>query len=87
LQYKLIDAIGDMDDAIDAAATAAQLTKYEAIVYERPPTFINSLLGIKATPFDAKLDPQRLANGMTPRLWFLAPQADFAGILAAMGKE
>jgi protease-4 len=87
LKYKLIDAIGELDDAIDAAAAAAELTKYEAITYERPPSFINSLLGVKAAPFDAKLDPHRLANGMTPRLWFLAPQADFAGILAAMGKE
>ena len=87
LKYKLIDAIGDLDDAVDAAAATAQLTKYEAITYDRQPTFINSLLGVKATPFDPKLDLQRLANGMTPRLWFLAPQTDFAGILAAMGRE
>ncbi len=48
LKLGLIDQIGYMDDAIEAARQAAKLgTVYKAVRYERPATFLGSLLGIK----------------------------------------
>jgi len=86
-KYGLIDDIGDLDAAIDAAAASAQLAKYDVITFERPPTLLNSLLGVGAKQSGGVLDPQRLANGASPRLWYLMPHANFAGVLTAMGKD
>ena len=86
LKLHLIDEIGDLDSAIDAVAASAQLSKYEVVMYDQPSSFLSSMLGMRAKQSNA-LDPQRLANGMSPRLWYLAPQADLAGILTALAKE
>jgi protease-4 len=86
-QFGLIDEIGDLEAAVDAAAAAAQLSKYDVIVYDRPPSLIYSLLGIQVREPAVVFDTQRLAHGVSPRLWYLAPQADLAGILTAMGRE
>ena len=86
-KYGLIDDIGDLDDAIDAAAVSAKLTWFQAVHYEKPATFLNSLIGIQANPAAHSLDPKRLSHGLSPRLWFLSSQADLSGILSAMGSE
>jgi protease-4 len=89
LKHGLIDEIGTLDKAVEAAAAAAaaQTSKYQVVQYEKPTTFLNTLLGEQARAPGAALDPQRLANAATPRLWFLAPQADLAGILAVAARE
>jgi protease IV len=85
-EFKLIDAIGYLDDAVKEAAKLAGLgSNYEAISYRPPPTPMDLLLGEKANPPASALDPSRLANGLTPRLWYLAPQSELAGIMAASG--
>ena len=86
LKHGLIDEIGDLDAAVDAVAKSAGISHYQVIVYDRPPSLMFDLLGVKAN-VNVGFDPKQMANGATPRLWFLAPQADLAGILSAMGKE
>lgn len=86
LKYGLVDEIGTLDDAVKAAADAAKLSKYQTIEYEKPSTIL-SLLGISARTPKSAADPHRLAQGTTPRLWYLAPQSDLAGILSAMGRD
>jgi protease-4 len=87
LKFGLIDEVGTLDKAVDAVAAAAQLSKYQVVAYEKPTTLLNTLFGVQVKTPGAALDPHRLSNGATPRLWYLAPQADLAGILMGMAKE
>ncbi len=88
LKYKLVDKIGTLDDAVQAAHDAANLSdNYQAIKYERPSTLAD-LLGLGAhssvPPSGSVLDPARLEAGFAPRLWYLAPGAELSGLFAAM---
>jgi protease-4 len=88
LKFKLIDKIGTLDDAVQAAHDAAKLSEnYQVIKYERPSTLAD-LLGLgalsPALPSGSVLDPARLEAGFTPRLWYLAPGAELSGLFAAM---
>ena len=60
---------------------------YKAVLYDRPATLLGSLLGIKAPAAPAQLDASCLADGATPRLWYLAPQCEMAGVLKAIGRQ
>jgi protease-4 len=82
--FGLIDKIGYLDDAIaDAHDQAGPGTDYQAIKYERPHALSDLLFGAKAAPPASALDAAKLAQGLTPRLWYLAPQSDLAGLAAA----
>jgi protease IV len=88
LEHKLIDQLGTLDDAVQAAHDAAKLGEdYQVIKYERPSTLAD-LLGLgaesHALPSGSVLDPARLEAGFTPRLWYLAPGAEVSGLFAAM---
>jgi protease-4 len=87
LKFGLVDEIGGLAEAVTAAAASAQISKYGVVAYKKSPSLLNSLLGGQERADGSALDPQRLSKAMTPRMWYLAPQADLAGILAAMGKE
>ncbi len=87
LKFGLVDEIGGLGEAVAAAAASAQLSKYEVVAYKKSASLLNSLLGGQDRANGSALDPQRLSKALTPRMWYLAPQADLAGILAAMGKE
>jgi protease-4 len=83
-QFGLIDRIGYLEDAVKEAAEQAGLgDNYEAIEYERPFSLTEALLGIRAPQGQALPDAARLADGLTPRLWYLAPQSELSGLLAA----
>jgi protease-4 len=83
-QHGLIDEIGYLDDAIKLARQAANLgDDTNIIVYERPLGLFSTLVDIKAKPPATLLDPEHLANAAVPRLWYLSPGADVAGILTA----
>jgi protease IV len=88
LKYQLVDKLGTLDDAVQAAHDAAGLGEnYRVIKYERPSTLADVLgLGAysSASPSGTILDPARLEAGFTPRLWYLAPGAELSGYLAAM---
>jgi protease-4 len=88
----LIDKIGTLDDAIDEAHTLANLSEdYKAVEYLRPHPLLELLRSIETTKpaglSSPLLDPGRLRNGLTPRLWYLAPGCEFAGMLAAVDAE
>jgi protease-4 len=88
LKYKLIDKIGTLDDAVQAAHDAAKLSEdYQAIKYERPSTLADLMgFGVQshALPASSVLDPARLEAGFAPRLWYLSPGAELSGLFAAM---
>ena len=80
-QLQLIDDVGLLEDAVVAAALSAGLSDYRVVTYERPPSLLGTLLGVRANA-PATLELSQLANGLTPRVWYLAPQCEVAGILA-----
>lgn len=82
-QYGLIDEIGTLEDALDAAASSAGISRYTAVEYRRPPSLFGSLLGIQTKSGGVNLD--RVAAGLTPRMWYLSSNADLAGIAAVLG--
>jgi len=87
-EFGLIDQIGYLDDAIQKTASLAGLgSDYKVISYEKQATLSSILFGTKAPQPGGQLTAGKLAAGATPRLWFLAPQSELAGILAAMGGE
>ncbi len=81
LKYGLVDRIGDLEDAIAEAAKAAGVgDDYKAITYQKPLALID-LLGIRQTaPAQGAAQLADLAQLATPRLWYLAPQFEFAGL-------
>lgn len=83
-KLNLIDDIGYLEDAVNLAGQQAGLKDFKVVGYERPPSLLGSLLygeqAVKATP---PIDASRIANAAQPRLWYLAPQAELAGIIAA----
>jgi protease-4 len=84
LKFGLIDGIGYQEDAVrKAAELAGLLGEYKVVGYERPPTLSSLLFGAQSKPLDAA----KLAEGAAPRLWYLAPQAELAGILTAIGRN
>jgi protease-4 len=83
-ELDLIDQVGTLEDAIKAAAQAAGITGYNAIRYQKPRTLTDLLLNARATPAPAGLlDVDRLRAAISPRLWYLAPGYEAAGLLAA----
>jgi protease-4 len=69
---KLIDEIGDQDDAIEALKQQLQLTEARIVRYERPASLIESLLGVKAPVSLQSSDPLgRLLDAGVPRAMYL----------------
>jgi protease-4 len=84
LKFGLIDKIGYVEEAIKEAANLAKLGEdFKAITYEKPFYLSEILLGGKASAVKPQLDPAGLSQGLTPRLWYLAPQSELAGVLKA----
>jgi protease-4 len=87
-KFGLIDEIGTMDDAAGAAAKSAQLgSDYKVVQYDRPPSLLGALIGVKAPQAPLQLDSAHLSDAATPRLWYLGPQSELAGMLAVAGGE
>jgi protease IV len=83
-ELDLIDSVGTLEDAIAAAAKTAGLAGYHAFRYEKPRSFIDTILGIHSSPRPVGLlDADCLRAALTPRLWYLAPGHEAAGLLAA----
>jgi protease-4 len=84
-EFGLIDQIGYQDAAIEEARKLAKLgDDYEVFTYDRPIALMNMLLGEeKASSKERLLDLGVLSQAATPRLWYLSPQSDLAGLLAA----
>ena len=85
LELGLVDEIGYLDKALALAMKEAGLDDYRAIQYEKPKSLTEILLGAKAKPpSTGLLDPGTVKNGLVPRLWYLMPGSEAAGILAGM---
>jgi protease-4 len=84
--YGLVDEIGYLDDAVKRVAKAAGLEEYKVVMYDRPASLLSLLSGQASAPQPSGLDLSRLANGMGPRVWYLAPQSELAGLCAAVGR-
>jgi protease-4 len=84
-QYQLVDDIGYLDDATKKSATLANLSDYRVIVYERPVSLLSLLGGGIKQPTPREF--ARAAEAAGPKIWYLAPNSEFAGMLAIMGKE
>jgi protease IV len=88
LELGLIDKIGYLEDAIREAHDRAGLgDDYRVITYEKPVTLLRALFDIDVKTAAPRLELRQLANGAIPRLWYLAPQCELAGILAASAAE
>ncbi len=85
LKYGLIDEIGTLEKAVEAAASG--LPKYEVVAYEKSPSFLSSLIGSQGKSSATLLEPRRLSQSLLPRLWFLAPQADLAALIAGANQN
>jgi protease-4 len=88
-EFGLIDQIGYQDAAIEEARKLAKLgDDYEVFTYDRPIALMNMLLGEeKVSSKERLLDIGSLSRAAMPRLWYLSPQSDLAGILAACRSE
>jgi protease-4 len=92
-ELKLIDRIGTLDDAIQEAHDRANMSgDYKAVQYEKPRfSLLEVLMNIRSEKpaglNSPLLDPSRLRNGLTPRVWYLAPGCEFAGMLAVVEAE
>ncbi len=88
VKYGLIDKIGYLDDAIAEAKQAAGLgDDYKVVTYEKLFSLQDVFMSGQASDRGAgQVDMKKLAAGVSPRLWYLSPNSDLAGILAAAGR-
>jgi protease-4 len=81
-QFELIDSIADLPAAARTAAAAAGLSEYKVVVYDRPPTMLEMLVGTEIRTRHDVFDLRDLGSALTPRLWYLTPSADGAILTA-----
>jgi protease-4 len=84
----LIDDIHYLDDAVAEAKRQANIgSDYQAITYDKPFSLSEAFLGGQANAKGtAQVDFQHLAEGLSPRLWYLAPGAEATGVLSAASR-
>jgi protease IV len=80
IKYKLVDSIGLLEDAVEAAASAAGITEYRVVTFVRPSNFLLELLGVHT--LKPAINMKSLSKGLSPRLWYMTPGSEFSGILA-----
>jgi protease-4 len=85
-QFGLIDEIGYLDAAIAQARKLASLSEdCGVITYDRPVGLLEALTGAQARQ-SAPWSAEKLSSAATPRLWYLAPGCELAGVFAAAGE-
>jgi len=85
LALKLIDFIGTQEDAADAARKLAGISEDAKVIqYDKPKTFTEALFGVEARKPGLTLTGEKLGRMLTPRVWYLMPGADVAGLLATL---
>jgi protease-4 len=84
LKYGLIDNIGYLEDAVAEAKKMAGLSDdCKVVTYEKPFSFTDSFGSFESR---SQLDLNKLASGLTPRVWYLAPGSEMAGIVSAAAR-
>jgi protease IV len=84
LGLKLIDKIGSLDDAIEDAKKTAGLSGDVKVVTYREPFSFTDFLSVKAPQSSSQLDLAALSSAAMPRLWYMAPGNELAGLLSAV---
>jgi protease-4 len=79
-QFGLVDKVEDLPAAIRAAAAAAGLGSFKAVVYDRPRGLLDLVLGNQASNAPSGADLRGLSSALTPRLWYLSLSAE-GGVL------
>lgn len=69
--YGLVDEIGYLDDALDAAAKRAGLSEPNIVLYRRHLNFLETLSGGGAKGLTIRLDAQSLQEAQTPQFLLL----------------
>jgi protease-4 len=83
----LVDQIGTLDDAVKKARELAKIDNARAVQYDKPRTISETLFGIRSPRPGVFLEPGLARNALTPRLWYLAPGCDLAGLVAAVDPD
>jgi protease IV len=78
LKYGLIDKVDDLPGAIRTAASAAGLSQFKAVIYDKEPGLLDLFLKTQSRATENALDLRGLAGTLTPRLWYLSASADGA---------
>jgi protease-4 len=78
VKFKLADKVEDLPAAIRAAAAAAGMGSFKAVVYDRPTSLLDVLTGGRVSVQKPLPDVESLTSSLTPRLWYLTPSADGA---------
>jgi protease-4 len=78
LQFGLIDSVDDLPATIRKAAASAGITKFKAVVYHKPPSVFDLLMGDQVRTRQGLPEFPALQSALTPRLWFMMPTADGA---------
>lgn len=81
-QFGLVDEIGDVHEAVKRAASAAGLSTFKAVGYDRPKNWSEHFLGFDIGVRQTTPGLPDLSAAFTPRLWYLAPHSDLAGALS-----
>ncbi len=86
LKFGLVDEVGTLDDAVKQAHDLAKLgDDWKAVTYEHPSLLVE-LLGGGQVRQPAPPDAAKLSEAATPRLWYLAPGSELAGVLKAAAR-
>lgn len=82
LELQLIDGIADLPSAAEAAAKAAQLSRYRVVTYERPKALVEQLLSLESRSPQQVLSADAIGSAAAPRLWYLSPHFELAIVVA-----
>lgn len=77
----LVDDLSDLPTAVKRAAESVGLTDFRAITYDRPKSVAEQLLGVNLSQ-STPPSTEWMRTAMSPKLWYLTPGYESAGLLA-----
>ncbi|HEX4611953.1 MAG TPA: S49 family peptidase [Urbifossiella sp.] len=77
-QFGLVDSVEDLPAVVRAAASAAGLTQFRAVTFDKPMGLLDLLAANQARQSAEGQALRGLGAALTPRLWYLVPSADGA---------
>ncbi|MSR32518.1 MAG: S49 family peptidase [Gemmataceae bacterium] len=84
-KFGLVDEIGALDDAIAFAKKSANLGDEARVVrYAKPKTLTDFLLEMRWGAKPPSVSMEEVSAALMPRLWFLAPGCEMAGVAGAL---
>ncbi len=81
----LVDAIGNLDDAVAEARNLAKLDEDAKVIqYEKSKPLAELLLGVKTPSPNLGVDLSKLKHAAMPRLWYLAPGSELSALISTL---